>query len=82
LSKVIDVWPFDHGHLSVTLASGVRGKLDMKPSMWPAVFRELEEEAYFRHVGLFFDGIGWPNGQDLGPDTIVAEMQVIEDAAA
>ena len=34
-----------------------------------------------KHV-LFIDGIGWPNGQDLGPDTVVSEMRVIGDAAA
>ncbi|MBS4095213.1 MAG: DUF2442 domain-containing protein [Sulfuricella sp.] len=37
-------------------------------------FRELENEAYFRQVRIFVLGIGWPNGQDLGPDTIAAEL--------
>lgn len=38
-------------------------------------FKRLEDDAYFRQVRVFFIGIGWPDGQDLGPDTIEADLQ-------
>jgi hypothetical protein len=33
-----------------------------------------KNEAWFQKVGLFFAGIGWPDGQDLGPDTVAAHL--------
>jgi hypothetical protein len=68
--------------LFVELADGRQGLLDMQPFMRTDYFRELENPAYFAKVQLFFDGIGWPNGQDLGPDTVAAELQPLPQAAA
>ncbi len=80
MQKVIDVEPRPEGRLLVTLDDGRRGLFDVRPYMQSDYFRELENEDYFRQVKIFFRGIGWPNGQDLGPDTISAEIHVIEDA--
>ncbi len=40
-------------------------------------FRELENEAYFRQVRVFFRGIGWPNGQDFMAGRAEVEMLVL-----
>ena len=40
----------------------------------------MVDKKYFSQVQLVFKGIGWPNGQDLGPDTIVAELVETESA--
>lgn len=67
--------------LKITLNDGRQGVLDMKPFMRSDFFKELAQPGYFAQVHLFFDGIGWPNGQDLGPDTIAAELQPLPAAA-
>lgn len=36
---------------------------------------QLNDDVYFKKVGLFLGGISWENGQDLGPDTIAADLQ-------
>ncbi len=40
-------------------------------------FSQLKAPDYFAKVGVFFSGIGWPEGQDLGPDTIAAELRAV-----
>lgn len=82
MNRVTSVQALNERRLMVTMADGRRGVFDMRPFMGSAFFRELEDEAYFRQVGLFFDGVGWPNGQDIGPDTIAAELRIVVDAAA
>jgi hypothetical protein len=74
MNQVIQVSALADGWVSVEMADGRRGRFDVKPYMRGTYFRELTNEAYFRQVKLFFDGIGWPNGQDLGPDTVAAEL--------
>jgi hypothetical protein len=82
MNRVTSVQALSECRLMVRMADGKSGVFDMRPYMSSAFFRELEDEAYFRQVGQFFDGIGWPNGQDIGPDTIAAELQAVVDAAA
>jgi hypothetical protein len=36
---------------------------------------QFPDDAYFSKVSLFFGGIGWPDGQDLGPDTLAAALR-------
>lgn len=74
MNQVINVRPESAGWVHVEMADGRCGFFDVAPYMTSEFFRELENEAYFRQVRVFFRGIGWPNGQDLGPDTIAAEL--------
>ena len=67
--------------IKITLNDGRQGVLDMQPFMRSDYFMELAQPGYFAQVHLFFDGIGWPNGQDLGPDTIAAELQPLPQPA-
>ena len=55
-------------------------EFDVKPCMDSVFFHALMDEAYFNQVHLVFNGIGWPNGQDLGPDTIAAKLVETETA--
>ena len=64
-----------HGHLRIELQDGSSGEFDVNPYMTSEFFLELKDNAYFQKVGLFFAGVGWPNGQDLGPDTLAASLK-------
>jgi len=74
MNKVIAVHAEPEGRVFVEMADGRRGLFDVRPYMRSDFFRELENDAYFHQVRIFFQGIGWPNGQDLGPDTVAADL--------
>ena len=80
MEKVINVSPAANGHVLVALSDNRNGLFDVRPYMTSAYFAALKDPAYFKQVRLVFRGIGWPDGQDLGPDTIAAEL--IEDVHA
>ena len=80
MNKIIQAQPLPGGYLRVEFADGRRGYFDVKPYMASDFFAALQQEAYFRQVRLFFAGVGWPEGQDLGPDTIAAGLQASEPA--
>jgi hypothetical protein len=82
MDKVVSVRPEANGRVYVEMADGRRGLFDVTPYMRGEFFEELKREAYFRQVQIFFRGIGWPNGQDLGPDTIAAELVVTDAVTA
>lgn len=76
MKKVISVKPLEGKKINVIFSDGMSGIFDVAPYMKSDFFKRLEDEAYFKQVRLFFTGIGWPEGQDLGPDTIATELQV------
>lgn len=76
MNKIIKAVPLPDGFLQVEMQDGRSGKFDVKPFMNSDFFSSLKNESYFQKVCLFFSGVGWPDGQDLGPDTIVAGLKV------
>jgi len=83
MNKVTHVRPELLGQVFVKMSDGRSGMFDIRPYMVQSdFFRELEHESYFRQVRIFFRGIGWPNGQDIGPDTIASELIETEVAVA
>jgi hypothetical protein len=52
-------------------------RFDVRPYLDYEVFRELQDLNYFRQVHLGFGTILWPNGQDIGPETLYSEGVVI-----
>ena len=76
MKKVISVKPLEGKKVAVVFSDGMSGVFDVAPYMRSDFFKRLEEDAYFKQVRIFFGGIGWPEGQDLGPDTIEADLQV------
>lgn len=74
MNKVINVAALPDGLLQVEFADGRVGEFDVKSFMALEYFSKLKDKQYFERVGLFFSGVGWPDGQDLGPDTISAHL--------
>ena len=75
MNKVVSVSPLDDKKVAVVFSDGKSGIFDVAPYIKSEFFQPLNDENYFKQVRLFFTGIGWPEGQDLGPDTIAAELQ-------
>ena len=79
---VTHVIPLKNHLLQVTLSDGRIGVFDISPYCTSDYFKEILQDDYFRQVRLFFRGIGWPHGQDIGPDTIVNDFIPSESLAA
>ncbi|HJV35448.1 DUF2442 domain-containing protein [Geomonas sp.] len=75
MNKIVKVTPLDGKKLAVIFEDGRSGIFDVTPYIRSDFFKRLEDDTYFRQVDIFFSGIGWPDGQDLGPDTIEADLQ-------
>jgi hypothetical protein len=75
MKKTISVQPLENKTVSVVFSDGASGVFDVAPYIRSEFFKRLEDEIYFQQVRIFFGGIGWPDGQDFGPDTIYAELQ-------
>jgi len=75
MKKIISVSPLEGKKVAVVFSDGISGIFDVAPYIRSEFFKRLEDDSYFNQVRLFFSGIGWPDGQDLGPDTIEADLQ-------
>ena len=75
MKKVISVTALEDKKVSVVFSDGAAGIFDVRPYIRSDFFKRLEDDSYFKQVRLFFTGIGWPEGQDLGPDTIADGLQ-------
>lgn len=76
MNKVASVRPMLDGRVTVEMADGSCGEFDVRPYMDSEFFRALKAPDYFKQVRKVFRGIGWPEGQDIGPDTIAAELVI------
>lgn len=75
MKKIVQVTPHEGKKVSVVFSDGMSGIFDVSPYIRSDFFKSLQDDNYFRQVRLFFTGIGWPEGQDIGPDTIEAELR-------
>ena len=75
MKRITSVKPLEGKKLAVVFSDGVSGVFDVSPYIRSDFFKRLEDDDYFKQVRLFFTGIGWPEGQDVGPDTIEADLQ-------
>jgi len=75
MKKIIQVSPLEGKEVSVTFSDGMSGIFDVTPFIRGDFFSRLQDDNYFKQVRLFFIGIGWPEGQDIGPDTIEADLR-------
>lgn len=78
MQKVSYVAPLANHIIAVEFADGLKGTFNVAPYMQSEFFKRLEDETYFRQVRVFLGGVGWPEGHDLGPDTIAAELITTE----
>ena len=74
MDKVKRVEALTRGRVFIEMNDGRHGEFDVTPYMGSEFFAALKNEDYFRQVNLFFSRIGWPGGQDIGPETIAAEL--------
>ena len=64
--------------LHVELHNGRQGRFDVKPYLSKPSLRALRDPDYFSQVGILLGAITWPDGQDIAPDTLVAELTETE----
>ena len=60
--------------LYVEFADGLAGEIDMTSTLWGPMFEPLKDEAFFRQVKLESGVPSWPNGADVAPDALYAEL--------
>jgi hypothetical protein len=69
------------GHrLEVELADGRRGVFDLRPHLDRPGLRALRDEQYFARAGTLCGAVTWPDGEDIAPETLVAELQLTQPA--
>jgi hypothetical protein len=71
---VVDVEPLDDYRIRVRLKNGKEGVFDLQPYLEHGVFQQLKDPVYFRRVSIVFGAVTWPNGQDIAPETLYAEV--------
>lgn len=68
------VKPLPDFQIYVEIENGKKGIFDLKPYLNRGMFRELQNVHYFNSVTLLFGAVSWPNGQDIAPETLLAEL--------
>ncbi len=72
------VRPLNDCRIYVEIEGSRQGVFDLKPYLDHGVFRELHDVHYFNQVGIVFGAVTWPHEQDIGPETLLAEMRPLE----
>ena len=75
MRQVLDVSPLPGCKLAVRFTDGSSGVFDVSPYIRSPFFEQLRDDAYFQQVRTFHGGVSWPDGQDLGPDTIAEHLR-------
>jgi len=68
--RVKAVKPSAGYRLHVTFANGETGIYDCRSLLEFGVFRELQDETYFRQARAEGGTVVWPHEQDICPDTL------------
>ncbi|OGB06297.1 MAG: hypothetical protein A3E25_00085 [Burkholderiales bacterium RIFCSPHIGHO2_12_FULL_69_20] len=76
------VKPLPDHRLYVETEDGRRGIFDLTPYLDHGVFRELKDEGYFNRVNVLLGALTWPHGQDIAPETLLAEMTPVREQPA
>lgn len=72
------VVPLSDYRIYVEIEDGRRGIFDLKPYLNFGVFHELQDEHYFKQVGILFGAVAWPHEQDIAPETLLKEMIAVD----
>ncbi|HEV2969390.1 MAG TPA: DUF2442 domain-containing protein [Pirellulales bacterium] len=84
LIDIVDARPLDEYRVHLRFEDGVEGTIDLaKLVRFESVFAPLHEKAFFNqvHVNSELGTIEWPNGADLDPDVLYAEITGIPISA-
>jgi Protein of unknown function (DUF2442) len=74
------ITPLPDYKLQVELADGRRGVFDVKPYLQIPALAALQDTAYFNRVSILFGAATWPDGEDIAPSTLSAELQTLQHA--
>ncbi|MDR0705710.1 MAG: DUF2442 domain-containing protein [Planctomycetaceae bacterium] len=75
--RVVHVVPNDDYTLTLTFTNGEVKRYDMNPLLDKGIFRELQNIGYFRCVRVNAGTVEWPNEQDICPDVLYMDSEVI-----
>ncbi len=70
LPRVREVVAVEDYRLRIVFTNGETGVYNCRPLLGFGVFRELEDESYFRRVRAQGGTVVWPHEQDICPDTV------------
>lgn len=79
-ADLLHVSPLPDFVLSVELADGRRGTFDMKPHLSLPGLKALRDPAYFAQVRVLLGAATWPDGEDVSPSTVAAELATYQAA--
>ncbi len=68
------VRPLRDYRLEVELMDGSRGVFDLSPHLSHPGLAALRDPAYFEKVTILAGAATWPNGEDIAPETLAAEL--------
>jgi len=77
LKDIVEVKPLGGHGLYLRFEDGVAGELDFARRLWfEGVFAPLRDPAVFAQVRVHpeLGTLAWPNGADLDPDVLYAEL--------
>lgn len=81
MRKVIEVRALPGFQLQVVFGTKEVRYFDVTPYLSKGIFKALANEEYFSQVTVKFDGVAWPDGQDLSPDTLYIQGRTDNMAA-
>ena len=73
------VKPLPDYRIFVEIENQQKGVFDLKPYLDKGVFKELQNIHYFNQVGILFGAVTWPHEQDIAPETLLAEMVLVDE---
>jgi hypothetical protein len=80
MHKVLSAKANDDLTLDLKFDDGSVRRFDVKPYLEYGIFKELQDESYFKRVSVAFGAVQWPNEQDISPETLYLESTLIESA--
>lgn len=79
MDTIIKAIPLNDYRIEILTKNGISGIFDVKPYLHGSEFKELLDISYFRTVRPAHHGIVWPHEQDFSSDTIIFDIQNIND---
>ncbi len=77
MNKVIEAKANENYTLDLKFSDGTFRRFDVKPYLELGVFRELRDMEYFSQVSIAYGTVNWPNEQDIAPETLYIESELI-----
>ena len=77
MNKVIEARANDDHTLDLKFNDGSLRRFDIKPYLEMDVFRELKDIDYFSNVSIAYGTVHWPNEQDISPETLYIESELL-----